>query len=473
MGVFLWWSHDIEQLSRFEAEQRLHLSLAHHLADDNPLLKQGGYDKKDLENMFHTLMVLGPSFEFYFIGTDGEILAYSADPGKIKRGRIDINPIKLLLNNSASLPVFGDDPRDLSRKKIFSAATVSNNGKLQGYLYIIIGSQIYDSIFSRIQLNQQFAQSIVLVLGAVILFFIVLLGLLRYLTNPLKALTQDIRNFRREGFDKSKVKLRNWPKYKNNEIHELGLAFNDMAEQIFQQLTQLKYQDKQRKELFSHLSHDLRTPLASLRGYLETVKLKGTTLNQQQFQRFIDIAFKNSNQLKYLIDQIFELSYLEGGETLLDMEQFPLTDLLYDIVAKYTFQLEEKNISIEIIPENSGFMIYSDVAKLERVLSNLVENAIRHAFNNGKIKITQTKIDDEKIELKVSDQGTGIPEEDIPHIFEPRYRGSNAINNNELHNGLGLAISQQLMRILKSEIKVESKVDKGSTFSIVLFTSDK
>ncbi len=470
-GVFFWWSHNIEQLSRYEAEQRLHISLASHLAADNPLLKQGGYDHKALENMFHTLMILGPSFEFYFVDPEGKIITYSAEPGKVKRKKINIKPLKQLIENNSPLPIFGDDPRDLGREKIFSAAAIYNNDSLQGYLYIIIGSEIYDSIFSGIQSNQQLAQSIGLVFGAVIFFFMVLLGLLRFLTYPLKALTEDIRNFRRAGFDKSRVKLRQWPKAENNEIHELGLAFNEMAEQINQQFNQLKFNDKQRKQLLAHLSHDLRTPLASLQGYLETVELKGKNLSEEQHKRFIGIAFKNASQLKHLIDQIFELAHLESGQSQINLEQFPIAELLYDIVAKFSLPLADKHLTINIIPQQCHTLITSDVAKLERVLTNLIENAIRHSSAGGTINLVIIDLKDGRIKVDVIDQGTGIPEDDLQHVFEARYRASNAVDDVNPHNGLGLAISQQLMHILNSEIKVKSKLNNGAIFSLILFAN--
>lgn len=98
-GVFFWWSHNLEQLSRNEAEQRLHISLAKHLAADNPLLKQGVYDHQALKNLFHTLMLLGPSFEFYFVDSKGKILTYSAEPGKVKRDSIDLLPLFKLIRS--------------------------------------------------------------------------------------------------------------------------------------------------------------------------------------------------------------------------------------------------------------------------------------------------------------------------------------------------------------------------------------
>lgn len=468
VGVFFWWSQNLEQLSRSEAEQRLHISLAEHLAHDNPQLKEGGYDHKALQNMFHTLMILGPSFEFYFIDPQGQIITYSAEPGKVKRKAVDLKPLQQLISRKVALPIFGDDPRSLQKQKIFSVTPIYNQEELKGYLYVIIGGEIYDSIFSNIQANQQLAQSIGLVFGAVVFFFFVLLGLLRFLTLPLKELTEDIRNFRRAGLDKSNIKLRKWPGSKNNEIHELGKSFNDMAEQINYQFAQLQDNDKQRRELLAHLSHDLRTPLASLQGYLETVELKGKQLSNEQHQKFIGIAFKNANQLRKLVDQIFELAHLEGGQVKVDLEDFPLAELLHDIVAKFSPKLHEKDLKIIIEPNQCDFVVHSDIGKLERILTNLIENAIRHSNQGGKIILKVEEYANNKVKLQVIDYGTGISNDDIEHIFEARYRASNAVDDKHAHSGLGLAISQKLMALLRSKIEVESKLNRGTSFSFEL-----
>lgn len=467
-GIFFWWSHNLEQLSRNEAEQRLHISLAEHLAADNPLLKEGVYDHKALKNLFHTLMILGPSFEFYFIDTKGNILTYSAEPGKVKRQTVDLLPLLKLIGQRQALPIYGDDPRDLQRQKIFSASPIYNNDNLQGYLYIIIGSQIYDSIFSGIESNQQVTQSLGLMVGVVVFFFAVLLGLLRFLTLPLKELTADMRSFRQAGFEKSRVNLRSWPKAQHNEVHELGQAFNEMAEQINYQLVLLQNKDRQRRELLSDLSHDLRTPLASLQGYLETVELKGKELDEEQHQMFIGIAFKNASHLKRLVDQIFELAHLEGGQVTVTLESFPLCELMHDIAAKFAFKAKDKGITMVVDPEQCDYMVNSDIGKLERVLSNLIENALRHTDKGGKIILRAEQREGQKLSLEVVDTGTGIKAEELPYVFDARYRASNAVDDKKQHGGLGLAICQKLMLLLQSDISVKSKLGEGTTFSFNL-----
>jgi len=466
--TFSWWTAKLEVTSRHESEQRLHLKLAEHLGNDNPLLKEGIYDQHALKNLFHSLMILGPSFEFYFIAPDGSIVTYSAEPGKVKRESINLAPLVNFINTSKALPIYGDDPRSKSDQKIFSASPIYNGENLQGYLYVIIGGEIYDSIFADVQSEQHLSQSMFFLLSVVIFFFLVLMGLLRFLTHPLKNLSDNIRAFKLAGFEKSKVKLHHWPAAKHNEIHELGQTFNDMAEQINAQFVQLQSNDTTRREMLTDLSHDLRTPLAALQGYLETVQLKGRSLSDEQHARFIAIAFKNANQLKKLVDQIFELAHLEGGQVTLSLEAFPLTELLHDIVAKFQHQVHEKKIVLNIDPQQCSFMVYTDIGKLERVLSNLIDNAIRHTDIDGEITIKVSEKGNNQLNLAVIDNGTGIHEKELAYIFDARYRASNAICDNKEHGGLGLAITQKLLVLLKSDIQVESQLGKGANFNFCL-----
>ncbi|HBY88502.1 MAG TPA: two-component sensor histidine kinase, partial [Colwellia sp.] len=167
------WSNNLVQQSKYQAEQKLHVNLAEHLAHDNPLLQDGVYDKAALENLFHTLMLLGPSFEFYFLDAQGNILTYSADPNKIKRKSVSLLPLKKLIDKPQQVPVFGDDPRDINNKKIFSASPVYQGDLLQGYLYIIIGGEIYDSIFSQVQADKDLQKYGAFIVAGLFLFLLV------------------------------------------------------------------------------------------------------------------------------------------------------------------------------------------------------------------------------------------------------------------------------------------------------------
>ena len=195
---------------------------------------------------------------------------------------------------------------------------------------------------------------------------------------------------------------------------------------------------------------------------------KGTSITAQTRDKYIDIVLKNTLQLKLLIDQIFELTHLEGGQVTLNFETFNLAELLYDIMAKFNLQTHAKNIDISVVPSSSYTQVHSDIAKLERVISNLLENAIRHTSNNGKIVLIIEEVNDTQCKLIISDNGTGIKAEELSYIFDTRYRASNAIQDKNKHTGLGLAITKKLLELLKSDIKVKSTLGEGTEFSFNL-----
>jgi len=466
-SLLFYWSNSLAEQSKFQAEQKLHLQLAEHLAHDNPLLQDGVYDKKALENLFHTLMLLGPAFEFYFLDPAGNIITYSADASKIKRHSVELSPLVALIANPDVVPVFGDDPRNLDKQKIFSAAPIYRGDNLQGYLYIIIGGEIYDSIFSQVRNDEILQQYSVLLITALLLLFLILLAVFRYFTAPIKQLASEMLAIKAAKFDQSKVTLSQWQHSKKNEVHMLGITFTEMVSQINLQLGQLTENDRIRRELLTHLSHDLRTPLATMQGYLETMVIKGEQLTSQEQAEYLATAQRNAMQLKRLIDQIFELAHLEDGQVTVNLETFAIGELLHDIIAKFALKAKDKGIHLTLQPQQCRYTVYSDIAKLERIITNLLENALRHTNEGGEIAIIVNQLTD-KIKISVSDNGSGISKEDIAYIFDARYRASNAIEDSTPHAGLGLAISQKLSRILNSELLVDSKLGLGSNFSLSL-----
>jgi len=464
------WSNSLVQQSKYQAEQKLHVNLAEHLAHDNPLLQDGVYDKPALENLFHTLMLLGPAFEFYFLDDKGNILTYSAEPAKIKRKSVSLLPIKQLIAKPQQVPIFGDDPRGFTNKKIFSASPVYQGELLQGYLYIIIGGQIYDSIFSQVQADKELQKYGAFVIASLLLLLLILLAVFHYFTHPVRELAKQMQALKAVQYDQTKIHLKQWGSTSShnidsNEVHFLGATFNDMVMQINQQFSLLTENDRLRRELLAHLSHDLRTPLATMQGYIETLAIKGDELSNSQRQEYLTTVQRNVSQLKRMIDQIFELAHLENGQVSVNLETFAIGELLHDILEKFTLKAADKNISLSLQPQYCQFIVYSDIAKLERIITNLLENAIRHTASDGEIIMTVSQ-HSSQVKVSVTDNGNGISKEDIAYIFDARYRASNAIEDNILHTGLGLAISQKLSKVLNSELIVKSELGTGTCFSL-------
>ena len=462
------WSKQLELTSKHHGEQNLHLALAEHLVQDNPLIKEGVYDYAALENLFHTLMLLGPAFEFYFVDENGKILTYSAEPGKVKRTHINLAPLKKLINNPAAAPIYGDDPRNKAQQKIFSVAPVFNNDKLQGYLYVIIGGEAYDTSLNTIKNNDKLWLA-ALWLGAALAFLLIaMLILLRFFTNPIQRLARDVSNIEAANYSLTDTKLSNYSTQKSNEVHSLGRNIQAMVTRIDEQFEALEQSDKQRKELLTHLSHDLRTPLASLQGFLEVLNQSGSQLSAQEQQEYLHVSLNNCAQLKQLIEQIFELAHLENGEISIHKETFNLGELIYDCIAKFSLTAEKKGLNLTVEPAICDFPVVADIAKLERVLSNLIDNAIRHTPKGGSIAVNVKRIDEKQLFVQVSDTGVGIKHDELNAIFNPHYQASNSNNEGRQQGGLGLAICKGLLKLMDSEINVQSELGKGTMFSFNL-----
>jgi len=459
-SLVLNWSKQLEQSSVHHAQQNLHLQLAEHLVHDNPLIQQGVYDYKALENLFHTLMILGPAFEFYFVDPEGHLLTYSAKPGQVVRQQINLSPIQQLLDNPTATPIYGDDPRSKDGVKIFSTAPVYNQQQLQGYLYVIIGGQAYDTTLKNIKANDNLWLAAMWFIAALVALFIAMLLLFRFFTLPLKKLNKELNKIEAANYSLTKMSLDS-SYTADDEIGNLSKGVNAMLARIDEQFQSLQHADRQRRELLTHLSHDLRTPLSSLHGFLEVINKPDSQLNEPEQRHYLNLAMDNCQQLKQLIEQIFELANLECGQVKIQSETFNLGELIYDCVAKLALTAQSAGISLKVIPEICDFTVTADIAKLERVLTNLIENAIRHTPNSGEITVKVSQQSDQ-LYVAVSDTGVGIHEDELNAIFEPHYQARNSIKRGS--TGLGLAICKQLLTLMDSEINVKSTLGKGSEF---------
>ncbi|MFV1872936.1 MAG: sensor histidine kinase [Oleiphilus sp.] len=461
-----------------EVEQKLHRQLAQHMVKDHQLLKQGELDHKALKHAFHSMMVLGPAFEFYVLDQQGNIQTYSAEPGKVKRESVSLAAINKFLSSDAVLPIVGDDPRSHSRQKIFSAAEIRHDQNLVGYLYIIIGGEKYDDVVDVLKESHIIKLGLWGVIASLVFILLTLMFVFALLTKPLRKLSEDMHLFRKSGFKLSTERLQNdmndWNE-KGDEIHRLGATFRAMSCEMQHQYEKVKTTDELRKELISYVSHDLRTPLSALLGYLETWQLSKDKLSDTEKDQLVSIALENGQHISNLVEQLFELARLDSDHVALDLESVSLADLSFDVVQSLSLLASSQNISLQVIhPENDALLVQADLPKLERVFVNLIDNAIRHCQEGDEIKVQLERVSSEpngtqdSITVSIQDSGSGIPESDLPFIFDAYYRAGNSTKSKKGNSGLGLAISKKIIELHQSELLVSSELGKGSTFSFKL-----
>ncbi|WP_341936845.1 sensor histidine kinase [Marinimicrobium sp. C2-29] len=445
----------------------LHRDLAKNLVADRNLVSEGQLDRSALKELFALYMTINPSIEIYLLDLDGTILSYSADPAKIKRKQVSLGPIQRLIDDMSRYPVLGDDPRSHDRQKVFSVTPVPSADNPEGYLYVVLRGEEYDAAETMARGGQLLELSAWGLLVSLAVVMLAGLAVFRLLTRRLTLLTRLVEDF--ENSDMSRQPVSTWRDRHpvvRDEIDYLGARFDDMASRIASQIEQLTEKDVQRRRLVAQVSHDLRTPLASMQGYIESLKLRRDRLSPDEQDRFLDIALKEGQRLSRLVDELFELAALEAREQQPLLEPFPLAELVHDVVQKHGPKAQNRQIELVVKGDPDQPLAYADLAMTERVLDNLIGNAIAYSPAGGRIEVAISQADGLP-EVCVRDSGPGIPEQDLPHIFDPFYRGE-SFGGAGGHAGLGLAIARRIMTLQGGDIRVENAASGGACFCIRL-----
>jgi len=449
-----------------ELTQRLNGSIAMYVTGERTLIEKGVVNRDALALLAQQAMVINPTVEIYLLDTEGHILGHQMPPESVLTDRVDLAPVKALIAGNVEMPFHGTDPRNLERQKVFSAAEVVDNGKVQGYLYAILGGQKYDELASSIR--GSYVRKITLGAMVAIVVAAFLIGLLVFglLTRRLTRLTRDVQQFTASGFD-SGVMIRKDPA--DDEIGQLGEAFGRMADKIREQFESLKETDRLRRELISNVSHDLRTPLASMHGYVDTLLLKNDRLNEEERRHYLEITRKHTQRLGRLIGDLFELSKLDAASVRPNLETFSLSELLHDVSQEFELEAERAGIRLTVDTQEQAALVEADIGLMQRVLENLLRNALKFTPAGGEVSI---RLDPRPgaVCVAVTDTGCGIASEDLDRIFDRFYRSEANDNTSETDTdaGLGLAIVKRILDLHGSRITVTSHINQGTRFEFDL-----
>ncbi len=422
---------------------------------------QGLYDgdsivESKMGDLMHHVMATNPATEVYLLDMNGQILKHVAMNKEVKAEKVDLTPILAFISKDGNLYVKGDDPKDIGGKKIFSAAPYIFNEKTVGYIYTIVGGNDYDTLMSEHKgsyIRKIRVQSMLYVLIAA--FFVALLAVY-LLTRNFNKITAAFRLFQKGEHD---ARVRG---IKHGEMALLASTYNEMADTIQSNIRDLQSVDNLRKELIANISHDLRTPIASIRGFVETLMIKENELNEEKKKWYMEIIIKNVDKLKKLVDDLFELSKLEAKPMPLQQEAIQMAEIIQDIADKYRIIAKKKGVSLNTVYSKDLPLVYADIALIDRALQNIIDNAITHC-NNGDVVTLELTLEDNGVKITISDTGSGIAEQELPHIFE-RYRTGNFLNENKDGSGLGLAIVKRIMDLHNINIGVQSVLNKGTVF---------
>ncbi len=235
---------------------------------------------------------------------------------------------------------------------------------------------------------------------------------------------------------------------------------------VLHDITELKKLEGMRKDFVANVSHELRTPITSIKGFSETL-LDGDMHDTETVKQFLQIIYNESDRIQHLIEDLLALSKLEGDNYRLVLHKLNASELVESLAPALQYKAEQKQIMFTTNVED--IEIKADEDRISQVIINLVDNAINYTPEKGSVSLNVYK-EDAKVKIEVSDTGIGIPEKELPRIFERFYRIDKARSRESGGTGLGLAIVKHIVEVHDGEILIDSKVDEGTTITVCLPT---
>lgn len=305
----------------------------------------------------------------------------------------------------------------------------------------------------KVSLNEMYRAGVFCLLLAFLLTALVSLVTSRKMTEPLMDMNRAAKEIAGGNFEK-RVEITS-----KDEMGQLAESFNHMAES-------LENIEKSRRAFIANVSHDLRSPLTSIQGFL-TAMLDGTIPPEKQ-ERYLRIVLEESQRLSRLAEGIVDMSRAQDSKIVLEMTSFDLNEVIRENSAVLEPQLQEKGLSVEVSFAAKETMVYADQDKISRVLHNLMSNAIKFSRENGTIEIETTFSGKNKVLVSIRDHGAGISEEDQKYIFDRFYKVDATRNKDKTGAGLGLSIVREFIQAHGETVAVKSKLGEGSTFLFTL-----
>lgn len=253
-----------------------------------------------------------------------------------------------------------------------------------------------------------------------------------------------------------------------NDMDALLKNVKEVAQQRSVEIDSLKDQAAFRREFLGNIAHELKTPLFTVQGYILTL-LDGAMKDKMVTKKYLSRASKGVERLVYIVKDLDLLTNLEKGNTELDLVKFDVVDLIQNVFDMLEMRASKSNINLEFDKKyDAPILVYADVERVQQVLTNLIMNSIKYGKNKGTTEVSVQPIFENKIIVRIRDNGEGIEKEHLPRLFERFYRVDKSGNRRMGGSGLGLAIVKHIIEAHGEQIFVESQAEIGSEFSFTL-----
>ena len=439
-----------------EIVQRQNLALAQNLVHESEGIGLADAQSGGLPDLVKMLAMANPGVEIYVLDDELRVVQGPANAA-LAATRVRGAPLERFVaaaaGADATFPILGTDPRR-DGDVVFSAARLPGG---DGWLYVVLTDASRASLARSVQTSTTLR--LLLWTAGLGLALLLATGFVSFslLTRRLRRLAHAVGRFQLDGNGEDILR----PISHRDEIDELQAGFADLAHRARAQYRELERADSRRRELVTNVSHDLRTPLTALQGYLEAMDEDDAASGRD----YLASARRSAARLGRLIDQLFELSRLEGEHDTLVFESFPPAELVSDVVQKFALAAERKGIDLGVQAEADLPFARGDLGAVERALSNLLDNALWHTPSGGRVLVTVAAIG-VAVEVAVADTGPGIPAGAEERVFERFYRVEEGRSGEG--SGLGLAIARRIVELHGGAIGAERPVAGGARIRFTL-----
>ncbi len=465
-GTSAWMQLRASRMHEMEVVQALSRDVAESIARDAQLTDANGLMPGAVRRFFNQLMTVNPSVEVYLLDADGRIAGHAAPEGRLRRERVDLAPVHRLLDGAA-LPILGDDPRSAEGRKVFSAAPLRVQGREVGFIYVVLQGQAHDQLVAQGSAGTVLRTALWSIAMVALLCLAAGLVAFTLITRPLRRLTDEVARFDIDGTPPALAPEPAAPPGatagSRDEIAVLRRAYRQMVARMGEQWRALTRQDQERRELIANVSHDLRTPLSSLHGYLETLLLKDAQLDAAERRRYLGIAIDQSRRVGELAQSLFELARLEYGFVQPEPEPFSMPDLVQDLFQKFELRAQARQITLQADFPPRLPAVMADLGMVERVLGNLLDNALRHTPEAGRVQVALAQAGP-WVEVTVTDTGPGIAPELREGLFERPFTVGGARRG----GGLGLRIVHRMLQLQGGRIALVDLPGQGASLRFTL-----
>ncbi len=454
-----------------EVTQRLNENIAMYITDQQQLISAGNVNQEELELLAERAMIINPSVEVYVLSKEGVVISNVMSSSLVNEA-INLKAIDEFLSPKKQLPILAQDPKIKGQLKPFSVSPIMTGDVLEGYLYVVLGGAIEQGVIASITNSRILSLSLAALFASLLLTIIFSVLIFYFMTYRLRQLSLAVKRFQLTNFEDFSGVIKNKCldlDDHQDEIDQLSFSVLAMSQHMREQFETIKNVDEQRREFIANISHDLKTPLATIQGYVETILIKEQKhpLSVEKRKEYLTTALKQSNKLSGLIDQLFELAKLESGNISPSLEVFSLKELLHDSLQDASWSAQIKDISFKMDVGDHDYNVKADIALIQRVIQNLLDNAIKYSPEHSVIRL-HIGNSGKSTCLHIRDEGKGILAEDMPYLFERYYRCQQQQHSSKLGSGLGLAIVKKICDLHKSTISVSSELGQGSEFKFAL-----